>query len=196
MSDPAGVTLDCGRTIEELSDYLAAGRTPYDPEIETCPECLNELRALARVTRLARELLEQEAADLPAPPDTWMQAILGDIHREMRAGRDLPLHHPDPRVRISVTEGAVRALIRDVADDIDGLIVGRCEFLGAVDRPGAPVRVHLTASALWGRSVPELSATLRDLVSAALSRHTELNVAAVDVTIADLHGYAPTEEAR
>jgi hypothetical protein len=196
MNDPAPVTLDCGKTLQELSDYLTADRTPYDPAIETCPECLNELRALARVSSLSRDLIAQDAADLPAPPDTWLQAILSDIHREMRAGRDLPIEHPDPRVRISVTEGAVRALIRDVADDIDGLIVGRCEFLGAVELPGAPVHVHLTASALWGRSVPELSATLRDLVSAALSRHTELNVAAVDVTIADLHGYAPAEDAR
>jgi uncharacterized alkaline shock family protein YloU len=196
MNDPASVTLDCGKTLQELSDYLTADRTPYDPAIETCPECLNELRALARVSSLSRDLIAQDAADLPAPPDTWLQAILSDIHREMRAGRDLPIGHPDPRVRISVTEGAVRALIRDVADDIDGLIVGRCEFLGSVELPGAPVHVHLTASALWGRSVPELSATLRDLVSAALSRHTELNVAAVDVTVADLHGYAPAEEAR
>lgn len=196
MNDAAPVTLDCGKTIDELSDYLTAGRTPYDPAIETCPECLNELRALARVSRLSRDLIAQDAADLPAPTETWMQAILGDIHREMRAGRDLPIHHPDPRVRISVTEGAVRALVRDVADDIDGLIVGRCELLGAAERPGAPIRVHLTASALWGRSVPELSATLRDLVAAALSRHTELVVAAVDVTIADLHGYVPAEEER
>jgi hypothetical protein len=196
MNDPAPVTLDCGKTLQELSDYLTADRTPHDPAIETCPECLNELRALARVSSLSRDLIAQDAADLPAPPDAWLQAILSDIHREMRAGRDLPIEHPDPRVRISVTEGAVRALIRDVADDIDGLIVGRCEFLGAVEQPGAPVHVHLTASALWGRSVPELSATLRDLVSAALSRHTELNVVAVDVTIADLHGYAPAEEAR
>jgi hypothetical protein len=196
MNEPAPGTLDCGKTLQELSDYLTADRAPYDPAIETCPECLNELRALARVSSLSRDLIAQDAADLPAPPDAWLQAILSDIHREMRAGRDLPIEHPDPRVRISVTEGAVRALIRDVADDIDGLIVGRCEFLGAVELPGAPVHVHLTASALWGRSVPELSATLRDLVSAALSRHTELNVAAVDVTIADLHGYAPAEDAR
>jgi uncharacterized alkaline shock family protein YloU len=196
MNEPAPGTLDCGKTLQELSDYLTADRTPYDAAIETCPECLNELRALARVSSLSRDLIAQDAAELPPPPDTWLQAILSDIHREMRAGRDLPIGHPDPRVRISVTEGAVRALIRDVADDIDGLIVGRCEFLGAVELPGAPVHVHLTASALWGRSVPELSATLRDLVSAALSRHTELDVAAVDVTIADLHGYAPAEEAR
>ncbi|MGR0221165.1 Asp23/Gls24 family envelope stress response protein [Agromyces sp. ZXT2-6] len=196
MNDAARVTPECGKTIDELSDYLTAGRTPYDPAIETCPECLNELRALARVARLSRDLIAQDAAELPAPPESWMQAILSDIHREMRAGRDLPIHHPDPRVRISVTEGAVRALLRDVADDIDGLIVGRCELLGAAERPGAPIRVHLTASAMWGRSVPELSATLRDRVAAALSRHTELVVAAVDVTIADLHGYAPAEEQR
>lgn len=196
MNDLTPVTLDCGKTIEELSDYLAADRIPYDPAIETCPECLNELRALARVSRLSSDLIAQDAADLPAPPDAWLQAIMNNIHQEMRAGRDLPIHHPDPRVRISVTEGAVRALIRAVADDIDGLIVGKCELLGDADQLGAPIHVHLTASVHWGRSIPELSTTLRDLVSTALSQHTELNIAAVDVTIEDLHGYAPIKEER
>lgn len=196
MNDLTPVTLDCGKTIEELSDYLAADRIPYDPEIETCPECLNELRALARLSQLSSDLLVQDAADLPAPPDSWLQAIMNNIHQEMRAGRDLPIHHPDPRVRISVTEGAVRALIRAVADDIDGLIVGRCELLGDVDQPGAPIAVHLTASVVWGQPIPELSTTLRELVSTALTQHTELNIAAVDVTIVDIHGYAPTKEER
>lgn len=196
MNDLAPVTLDCGKTVEELSDYLAADRMPYDPAIETCPECLNELRALARVSRLSRDLIAQDAADLPAPPDTWLQAIMNNIHREMRAGRDLPIHHPDPRVRISVTEGAVRALIRAVADDIDGLIVGKCELLGDAERPGAPIHVHLTASVGWGQLIPDLSTTLRDLVSTALAQHTELNVAAIDVTIEDVHGYTPAMESR
>jgi hypothetical protein len=196
MNDPTPVTLDCGKTVEELSDYLAADRIPYDPAIEMCPECLNELRALARVSRLSRDLLVQDAADLPAPPDTWLQAIMHNIHQEMRAGRDLPIRHPDPRVSISITEGAVRALIRAVADDIDGLIVGKCELLGDADQPGAPINVHLTASVVWGQPIPELSATLRGLVSTALTQHTELNIAAVDVTIEDVHGYAPTKEER
>lgn len=189
-------TLDCGKTVEELSDYLAADRLPYDPTIETCPVCLNELRALARVSRLSGDLLAQDAADLPAPPDTWLQSIMHNIHREMRAGRDLPLRHPDPRVRISVTEGAVLALIRAAADDLDGLILGKCELLGDADRPGASVDVHLTASVRWGRPIPELSTALRDVVSAALARHTELDIAAVDVTVEDLHGYVPTKEVR
>jgi phenylpyruvate tautomerase PptA (4-oxalocrotonate tautomerase family) len=121
---------------------------------------------------------------------------MNNIHQEMRAGRDLPIHHSDPRVRISVTEGAVRALIRAIADDIDGLIVGKCELLGDADQPGAPITVHLTASVIWGRSIPELSTTLRELVSTALSQHTELNIVAIDVTIEDVHGYTPTKEER
>ena len=38
--------LDCGPTIDELSDYLDRDRTPHDPHIESCPDCLNPLAAL------------------------------------------------------------------------------------------------------------------------------------------------------
>ena len=50
--------LDCGKTIQELSAYLAADRIPFDPTIETCPECLNALHALAQVSQLLSTSVE------------------------------------------------------------------------------------------------------------------------------------------
>jgi hypothetical protein len=186
--------LDCGRTVEELSDYLAADRTPRDPHVESCPECLNALQGLTRVSQLSRELLAQDAADLPPAPESWIKGIMANIQTEVRAGRSLPLSHPDPRVTLSVTEGAVRALIRSVGDGIPGIVIGRCRLDGDVEQLGAPIAVEVTASVAWGRSIAEVTALLRERIFAELRRHAELNVTSVDVVIEDLHSPAVEEE--
>ncbi|NKF32981.1 Asp23/Gls24 family envelope stress response protein, partial [Pseudomonas sp. BGM005] len=95
------------------------------PHIESCPECLNALDALERAGRLSRDLIDDEASRLPAPPESWFERIFATIHEELRAGRSFPISHPDPRVHITVTEGAVRALLRDSGDSIDGAYITR-----------------------------------------------------------------------
>lgn len=183
-------TLDCGRTIQELSDYLAADRIPYDPRIETCPECLNALQGLARVSSLSQELIADDLDRLPAPPAAWVQGIMDNIHNEVRSGRSLPLPHPDPRVLLSVTEGAVRALIRSVGDDVPGVIIGKCDIEGEAEVAGAPIDVRVTASVAWGYAMPAAIAAVRDSVRQALLVHTQLNVGAVNVSVEDIHGYS------
>lgn len=194
MTDDQRQRLDCGRSVEELSAYFDAGRQPYDPDIETCPDCLNTLEALARVGQLSRDLVADDAARLPRPPQSWFEGVLSAIHSELRAGRSLPLSHPDPRVAITVTEGAVRALIRSTGDALDGVYIGRTEILGDAETPGAPVQVRVSASVAWGVPIPEATELLRGHIHEALRRHTELNVTAVDVTVEDIHGYSSEED--
>jgi len=194
MTEAHSVVLDCGKTVDELSDYLAAGRQPYDPEIETCPECLNALDALERVGMLSRSLLEREARELPPPPANWFDRIMDVVRSEMRVGRSLPVQHPDPRVQITITEGAVRSLVRSVGDGIDGLYVGRVDIDGDAEEVGAPVQVNITGTIGWDRSVLEASTQLRAAVYDALAQHTDLNVVGVNITIEDVHGFANTEE--
>jgi len=195
MSDDATTTLACGRTIHELSDYLATDRTPPNVVIDTCPNCLNALDALSRVADLSRDLLEHEAETLPAPPHSWFADILSTIAREARTGRDLPLHHENPHVTMTITEGAVAELVRSVGDSIDGVMVGGLQLTGDAETPHAPVEVTATASIAWGKPAPELADTLRDRISEALRRHTELNVTAVNVVINDVFGYGKESEA-
>ena len=186
--------LDCGRSVEELSAYLEAGRQPYDRDIETCPDCLNAIESLQRVGQLSRDLVAEDAALLPAPPQSWFEGIFSAIHSELRAGRSIPITHPDPRVSITLAEGAVRSLLRSVGDSLDGVFIGRTEIVGDAEIPGAPVQVVLTATVGWGQSIPDVSETLRVKVFEALERHTELNVTAVDVIVEDIHGYTPKDE--
>lgn len=179
--------LDCGTTIDQLSDYLDRDRTPRDPHIETCPDCLNALEALERVGRLSRDLIDADAAELPAPPESWFERIFTSIQEELRAGRSLPISHPDPRVQITVTEGAVRALLRDSGDAIDGVFISRTEIVGDAETLGAPVEINLTASVRFGTSIQHLTDELREVAYAALATHTDLNVAAVNISVEDIH---------
>ncbi|MEH3090003.1 MAG: Asp23/Gls24 family envelope stress response protein [Microbacterium arborescens] len=194
MSDPDALTLDCGKTIDEISDYLEAGRAPYDPAIETCPDCLNALDALERAGRISRELIAADAAQLPAPTDSWFHGVMDAVRSELRAGRSIPLSHPDPRVIATVTEGAVQALIRASGDAVGGVFIGHTRIIGDVEVAGAPVAVEVTASVAWGESLPAVAAAVRGAVADALEQHTELAVTAIDVTVEDVHRPLPPED--
>lgn len=187
MTEDTRVALDCGRTVEELSAYLADGGTPFDPTIETCPECLNALEGLAGVSALSQELLAAEAATIEPPPESWLHDLMANISAEARAGRSLPLRHPDPRVAATVTEGAVRALIRSVGDGVDGLLVGACTLVGDVEALGAPIRITVRVSVPWGHAAMPLGAELRGRLGAALAEHTDLLVETIDVVVTDVH---------
>lgn len=188
--------LDCGKTVDELSDYLLADRTPRDPSIEGCPECLSVLESLERLGALSRDLVADDARTLPAPPASWLSGIMDIVATEVRSGRDLPLRHPDARVQLSVTEGAVRALLRSTADQIDGLVIGRTAILGEAETPGAPVEIDLSVSVRWDRPDFDPIDALRRNTVDALRRHTELNVTAVNITVEDVHGWENARDSR
>ena len=137
--------------------------------------------------RLSRDLIDADAAELPAPPESWFERIFTSIQEELRAGRSLPISHPDPRVQITVTEGAVRALLRDSGDAIDGVFISRTEIVGDAETLGAPVEINLTASVRFGTSIQHLTDEIREVAYAALAKHTDLNVVAVNISVEDIH---------
>ena len=187
VTENTPTTLDCGKTIEELSAYLAADRMPPNPDIDTCPECLSALDGLDHVAQLSRDLIARDIGRQPDPPESWITTIMTNIAQEVRSGRSLPLRHDNPEVTLSITEGAVRALVRSVGDGIDGVVIGRCRIDGDAETLDAPVQIAITASILWGCSPQELSEVLRSRVREALRQHTDLSVAAVNIVIDDLH---------
>ena len=182
-----------GHSIEELSDYLDAGRLPRDDSIESSPGCLIALASLERLRNAAWALLEAEADADPERDSAWIGRLMGTISREARAGRDIPISSGDASVALSVTEGSVRGLIRAAGDDVGGVLIASCSLEGDVTRPGEPIVVAVTASVAWGLSLPLLAAELRASITAALTRHTELLVERVDVTISDIHSASSRE---
>ena len=176
-----------GHSIDELSDYLDAGRRPYDASIEESPGCQIALDAMLRLRATSFSLLESEASTEPAPRDGWVAGILNRIGFESQAGRTIPVQHPSERAALSLTEGAVRGLIRAAGDSVTGVLVGRCTLQGDVTRPGEPIVVLVDASIFWGEPIPATAARLREAIYAELLRHTELNVVSIDVTVHDVH---------
>ncbi len=181
------IDADAGLSPERLVDYLDAGRQPYDPEIEESPEATAQLAALERLRSMGARLLEADAAATPAPDPSWIAGVMDRVRLESRAGRQIPLTSIDDRSTLHITEGAVRALIREAGDGVEGAMVISCSIRGDVSVPGALVRVEVVVSGLFGRSLPALADAVREAVSSRLSRQTELTIESVDVTVDDVH---------
>lgn len=181
--DPANLD---GHTIEELSVYLDAERTPVNFSIESSPGCQIALSALERLHELTAHLLGAQAAAEPAPPDKWVQGIMDRIALEARAGRDIPISHPSTTARLTLTEGAVRGVIRAAGDSIPEVIVGRCGLDGDLTDPGQPITITVDISVAWGTNLPETAHRARTAIRRQLLKHTELVIAAIHITIQDL----------
>ena len=186
MTDPD--TLD-GHTIEELSDYLDAGREPRDESIENSPGCQIALESLARLRASTWAVLEAEAQTTPAD-DAWLGRVMAGIAREAHAGRDIPIAAPDERVTLAVTEGSVRGLVRAAGDGVGGALVGSCTLLGDVTVAGEPVDVQVTVSVAFGENLREVAQQIRERIAATLALHTELEVRDIHVTVSDVHPVA------
>ena len=175
-----------GHTLDELTDYLEAGRQPADRSIDESPGCRLALDALERLHGLGAELLAAEAAAEPAVDENWVDRILSGIAMDARAGRRIPFASADPHVELGITEGAVRGLIRAAENAVPGLLIGRCRLDGDVTVADAPIRVEIDASALHGQPIPVVAEQLRTEVDRGLRAHTELNIVAIDIAIRDV----------
>ncbi|WP_310889826.1 hypothetical protein [Clavibacter capsici] len=175
-----------GRTMEELADYLERGRTPADPAIEGSAACRLALANLARLSELSASGLRREADRDPDRDAAWISGLLDTIGAEVRSGRDVPISHPDPTLRLTITEAAVRGIVRRAGDSMGGVIMGRCVLDGDVATPGAVIRVDVTCALEFPLSVAGVADRLRARIRAALARHTELTVGGIDVTVDDI----------
>lgn len=180
-----------GYTLDDLSAYLDRGRTPAIAAIDDNPECQAMLASMERVGDYARDLLALDVTEHPALEEGWLGGLLSSISREVRAGRDIPLATPDPNTTLSVTEGAVRELVRAAGDSVEGVLVGSCALEGDVTTQGGVIRVFLTISVVLTGPVRELAEAVRQRVYTELLAHTELTIESIDVTVSDVH--VPTE---
>ncbi|MEO8219294.1 MAG: Asp23/Gls24 family envelope stress response protein [Specibacter sp.] len=178
-------TQDCGRHIEDLSDYLDTGASPDAQHIGRCPQCQARLAGLRSLNAVARDLLDDDVATASAGDSGWLDGILANLQLETRAGRSIPLEG-GAMEDLSETEGSVIAMVRAMGDSLGGVLIGRCRLDGEVELPGAPVDVNINVSARYGYQLPSLAQELRAAVLAQLLLHTELNIAAVNVAFTDM----------
>lgn len=172
-----------GHTIDELAEYLDAGRTPPDPSIESSPACRHALAALERLRSLAPELLTDDDAD---DEDDWVARVMDGIALDAHAGADFVLTDGGPDARVLMTEGALRALIRAAGDDEPGFLVGRVRFHGDLSDPAGRVGVFISVTVVHGIPIPAAVDRLRAKILSALGRHTELATPRIDIAVDDL----------
>ncbi len=184
--DPLNLANLDGHTIEELSAYLHDRRTPANFSIDSSPGCQIALTALDRIRELTERALETQAAAEPAPPDGWVQSIMNRIASEARAGRDIPISHPSTSAHLTLSEGAVRGLIRATGDSLGEVIVGRCVLDGDVTIPGQPVTIMVDISVAWGENLPQAADRARNAIHRVLLKHTELTISAIHITVQDV----------
>lgn len=181
-----------GHTIEELTDYLDAGRTPADPSIEGSPGCVLALDALERLRALTPVLIARDEAAEPAPETSWVQSILSGIAMDARSGRRIPISDPDETSDLAITEGAVRGLIRAAENVFPGILIGRCRLNGDLTASDAEVAVAVDVSVPFGEPIMQLADRLRSEIAARLRRHTRLAVTGIDITIRDISTWTET----
>jgi len=175
-----------GHTMDELADYLDAGRQPADPSIDASPGCRIALDALERLRRLGPALLDQDTAAEPQADENWVRSIIDGIARDARAGRRIPFPVVEPDDDLGITEGAVRGLIRSAGDAVPGVLIGRCRLDGDVTTPGAPIRIEVEASVPYGLPIARLAERLRTEIGERLRTHAELNITGIDIVVHDV----------
>lgn len=185
MSTPSD-PLDCGHSLAELSEYLDTGLIGDPEHLAQCPECQAGLGSLRRLSALGNELVDADITEAGSGTDDWMQAILGNLRLELRPGRSIPVRGDDPGDILAETEGSISALIRSIADGMPGTAAGKCRLQGDVTDPGAPITVDIELAVVYGHPLKERAAALRRQLAEALSRHTELNITEIQVTITDV----------
>lgn len=177
---------ECGRSLEELSAYLDTGEISDPGHVAACPDCQAALDSLGRLATLEAELRDQEITEAGSGSDDWMQSILNNLRLELRPGRDIPLQPEHPGDVLVETEGAILALIRSVTDAVPGATTGRCRLLGDVSEPGAAITVDAQVAVFFGESITAVAEDVRTEIASVLERQTELNIAAINVTVVDV----------
>lgn len=176
----------CGRTIEDLSDYLDTGITEDLEHFRACPQCQAGLAALRRLQNVTQDLVAADLADAASDDGRWLESILANLNLEIKAGRRVPLTPDYPGDLLYQSEGALTGLVRAVGDTVEGVMIGRCRFTGDITVPGEQVTLDVDVSARYGYRLLNLAETLRRELDTALTSHSDLNIAAVNITIAEL----------
>lgn len=175
-----------GYSLDDLAAYRDRGRTPAIAAIDDNAACQAVLDSLDRMGALSRRLVERDAEALPVE-ESWLAGILGAIAFEVRAGRDIEFPTAALDTRLSITEGAVREIVRWAGDSVPDVLVGRVGLVGDTADPSAEIAVEVTISTAFPAPVAERADAVRLAIAGALLAHTPLTVSRIDVTVGEIH---------
>jgi hypothetical protein len=174
-----------GFTVDQLSDYLDHGRQPRNPTIEASAAAQHALAALSRLRAVAPRIVNADAEYFKPKHENWISRILDQIGVQAHAGRDIPIPYDVPGAELSISEGAVRALVREAGDETEGLLVERTQLDGDLETPGAPVEVNVVVSTFKDANDARIVPHFRERVTETVREHTDLVVTRVTVRVHD-----------
>ncbi|MDP9027257.1 MAG: hypothetical protein M3N46_06830 [Actinomycetota bacterium] len=172
-----------GHTIDELEDYLEQGRSPANPSIDNSPACQIALNALQRLNNAARALLDPSFVDSHSDDD-WIASAITRISFEARTGRRFPIPPISPDLDATVTEGALRGLIRAIGDALPGILTGAVH-IDTDDHTGtAGVRIDIAV--IYGHPIGNAIRDLRAVLTRVLPDHVPFDLDRIDIRVVDV----------
>lgn len=172
-----------GHSLESLSDYLDRGREPRDLTIESSPAAQHALAALSRLRAVAPRVVAAEAEFFAPKNENWITRILDQIGVQAHAGRDIPIPYDVDGAHLWISEGAVRALIREAGDCTAGLMVERVRLDGDIDELGAPVSIEVVVSTFENFDEYVVATEFERRVRESLGLHTDLVIVGFTVRV-------------
>lgn len=180
---------------DAINDYFDREDQTPDDKFEKDPHTSHVLQQLRRLRSLTAEFSEQAASRIETTPEWWNQ-LTSMIVADARPGRVIPFDSAEPAHDLGVTEGALKALIRDASDTVDSCFVTRIELPDNITEPGAEITIMLRVTVAAGTKLLAAADAIRAAVCDQLEQHTTLRVAAIDVEISDVLVLPDEEESR
>ncbi|MFG1797574.1 Asp23/Gls24 family envelope stress response protein [Nocardia sp. NPDC049149] len=178
--------LPCGREIEQVWDRLDAVEAGLGDEHEkTCPHCRSARGSLLALRDATKELIDEPD---PAPLDLTSR-IMSAVRAEARRGRTLRLPTAAPGT-VEVSEQAIAAVLRYAADSVPGVRARHCRVRSVGMGMDGENRVEVEMSVAIGFGHTTIGAALpivRERVMAALDAQTGLELATLDLVVADVY---------
>ncbi|WP_166987282.1 hypothetical protein [Canibacter zhoujuaniae] len=170
---------------DEINDFFDNAGEALQDRFESDPHASHVLQQLGRLRSLTAEVSKRSSAAIETSADWWEQ-LTTLIIADSRPGRVIPLGKATESQELGITEGAVKALIRDASDAIESCLVTKIELPAEITEPGAQITVKLRASVASDVSVKPAADAIRAAVSKKLKTHTTLDIAAIDVQVSDV----------
>ncbi|MFS8198281.1 Asp23/Gls24 family envelope stress response protein [Streptomyces sp. CWNU-52B] len=176
--------LPCGRLLSQVWDDWE--QQTDDPHLRTCPHCRQSLHGLDELESAVRDLRDETTDTSAYDATTLTQRVMDVVRLELRPGRPLPLG--EPTEDLWIMEAVAARTLRAAAETVFGVRAGSCLLhpLSGSDSAVGPVEVRLTIHAPLDSTLPELAEEVRSRVRDAADRQLGMDIAAVDVRVADL----------
>lgn len=191
-------TLGCGHTIEEVWANIDHPPTAHEAGCSQCRAARQSLHTLNELTehyRGAERAAESDPDESQRPGTRVHPTVLAIARAEVRRGRRIPVTTTDYGP-ILISEQTLLALVRTAIDTVGGMRARRISTTGLTDIDAASpdpgdtdpgVRITCRVAVAPTVSIPTATATARQRVLAATSRHLHLDPEAVDIIVEDLY---------